>query len=91
MSHWNDYERVNSEEGWIALYWTIDDVDEAACMAEMGFEPELTHEEKMRVLEKVIKYHDAEEGVTWYTLQYWLYVLYGDREYHLENDEEDEE
>ena len=49
---------------WLALWWHVDDVYDAA----EG--EELTEEEAIAVLELLDESHDANEGVNWYTVQW---------------------
>ena len=67
------------EDGWVAIKWTIEDVDTVIEDYGFHFEPALTQSEKMDVLEKVVKYHNAAEGVCWSTIASWLKHMYGDR------------
>lgn len=57
------------EENEICIKWHILDVK--------NVRPDLTDEECREVLKNVLKYHDADVGVSWYTLEHWADELYG--------------
>ena len=76
---YKDDDRVDFETGRISINWYAEDVDAVAYDNGYVFEPALTEDEKMDVLLHVLRKHDANEGVTWNTLDFWLTELYGDR------------
>jgi len=53
----------------IALIWSVDDVDEVAPDVLRPDEAPMTTQEKRRTLALVDDNHDANEGVSWYTLK----------------------
>ena len=63
----------------INIKWTVEDVDAVIRDRELVFEPELTDVEKGDVLENVLNHHDANEGITWNTIAFWIEELYGGR------------
>ena len=67
------------EDGWVAIKWTIEDVDTVIQDYGFHFEPALTQDEKMNALEQVVKYHNAAEGICWSTIANWLKHMYGNR------------
>jgi uncharacterized lipoprotein YehR (DUF1307 family) len=69
----------------IEIIWTVDDVlnmlagidknDNDVLYADLG----MTKQEAARVLHEVEAHFDANEGITWDTLRYWIEELYGDK------------
>jgi len=62
----------------ISIVWSVEDVlglEDNFCRtyADRG----MTRQEAARVLHEVEQHHDANEGVTWDTLEYWVKALYG--------------
>lgn len=45
----------------------------------MNFEPKLTEQEKARVLYEAERRHDANVGINWDVLAYWIADLYAYR------------
>lgn len=64
----------------ISIKWTVDDVLGMAHDSGIyTFEPKITRQEAAHVLHEVERHHDANEGVSWSTLDFWLNELYGNR------------
>ena len=69
----------------IEIIWTVDDVlnmlagidknDNDVLYRDLG----MTRQEAARVLREVERHHDANDGVTWDTLRYWVEELFGDK------------
>lgn len=53
----------------IAFNWLIDDVQ--------NMRPELTDDESMKVLIACGRYHDANQGMNWDTIEFWANELFG--------------
>ena len=62
QTFWND---KNS----IVILWHIDDVK--------SIRPDLSDEQCMEVLNMVARNHDAEAGVNWGVIEYWIDELFG--------------
>jgi hypothetical protein len=60
---------------WIAEWWHIDDV---ASQAEDKGQT-LTEDECREVLAMVMHRHDCNIGINWEVIDYWIYVIVGDR------------
>lgn len=70
----------------IEIIWTVDDVldmmagiDEQSGMDVLYRDLGMTRQEAARVLHEVKKHFDANEGVSWNTLDCWVEELYGDK------------
>lgn len=73
----------------IEIVWTVDDVlDMIAGIDEQDGtdityrDLGMTRQEAARVLYEVERHHDADLGVTWSTLHYWVEELFGDKYYY---------
>jgi hypothetical protein len=60
---------------WVSEWWHIDDV---AMQAESQGKT-LTEEECREVLAMVMHRHDCNIGINWEVIDYWIYVVVGDR------------
>ena len=60
---------------WIAEWWHIDDV--ASQAKDKG--QTLTEDECREVLAMVMHRHDCNIGINWEVIDYWIYVVVGDR------------
>ena len=67
------------EDGWVAIKWSIHDVDKVIEENGMRFEPELTSDEKMNLLETMLKGYDPTSGANLDTVAFLLVNMYGDR------------
>lgn len=70
----------------IEIVWTVDDVlDMIAGIDEQDStdityrDLGMTRQEAAHVLHEVERHHDANLGVTWDTLHYWVEELFGDK------------
>lgn len=59
----------------ISILWNVDDVKEQAKNKNI----KLNKEECRQVLDLCLKYHDANHGISWDTLNYHIFDLFGDR------------
>ena len=78
----DDMGRVNFPKEYpeeIAVRWNIDDVDFALEDKELDIDPPFTNQEKAKILDYVLRHHNADEGVTWGTLARAAEFLYRDR------------
>lgn len=64
----DDYIRYDHEDFKIVETWCTYDVDFIAESEGL----KLSHEEKCKVLESIDKYHDAEAGICWDTIRYFV-------------------
>ena len=53
-----------NKDGSISITWNIEDVQE--------LEPNFSEEQSIRVLELALDNHDANEGINWTVLEYWI-------------------
>lgn len=67
------------EDGWVAIRWSVKDVDQAIEDHEMHFEPTLTSDEKMDLLETMLKGYSPASGANLDTIAFLLVNMYGDR------------
>lgn len=70
----------------IEIVWTVDDIlnllvgiDEQSGMDILYRNLGMTRQEAASVLYEVERHHDANLGVTWDTLHYWVEELFGDK------------
>lgn len=70
---------VDIGKGSIAIIWCIEDVDSVIADKRYRFEPRLSRNEKMKVLEYIENHHDANIGVNWDVIEDALMRLYGER------------
>lgn len=73
----------------IEIVWTVDDVlnmltgiDEQDGTDILYKDLGMTRQEAARVLYEVERHHDADLGVTWSTLRYWVEELFSDKYYY---------
>ena len=69
----------------IEIIWTVDDILDML----VGIDKDgndvlyrdlgMTRQEAARVLHEAEEHFDANEGITWYTLRYWVDELYSDK------------
>lgn len=57
-------------DGCIAILWDIEDVKSHG--AEHGF-PDITDKQAMEILERVEHGHDASMGISWETIEFYIY------------------
>jgi hypothetical protein len=53
---------------WLACWWSTLDILDAA--GEM--EVKLTEEKAQEIIKLLDKYHDAEQGINWSVIRYWI-------------------
>ena len=53
-----------NKDGSISIIWNIEDVQ--------SLEPDFSEEQSIRVLELALDNHDANEGINWTVLEYWI-------------------
>lgn len=78
----------------ISIVWDVNDIDTVIHDRGWNFSPELTEQEKARVLYEAERRHDANVGINWDVLAYWIMDLYADRiagQISTEEEYEDEE
>ena len=63
-----------NKDGSISITWNIEDVQE--------LEPKMSDEQAMEVLELALDNHDANVGINWGVLEFWISQVY------KENDED---
>lgn len=75
----NKFVPQNEEEGWVAIQWSINDVDACIAVANYHFEPELTSSEKMALLKKMAHSLGATKETSYRVIDFLLMNMYGDR------------
>lgn len=63
-------EAYRDPTSWISVHWSVSDV--------RSRKEGLSDEMARHVLEEVKKNHDAELGISWDLIDYWISELYGD-------------
>ena len=53
-----------NKDGSISITWNIEDVQE--------LEPDFSEEQSIRVLELALDNHDANNGINWSVLEFWI-------------------
>jgi len=53
-----------NKDGSISIIWNIEDVK--------SLEPNMSDEQAIEVLELALDNHDANEGINWTVLEYWI-------------------
>jgi hypothetical protein len=53
-----------NKDGSISIIWNIEDVK--------SLEPNMSDEQSIEVLRLALKNHDANEGINWTVLEYWI-------------------
>ena len=53
-----------NKDGSISIIWNIEDVK--------SLEPNMSDEQSIEVLELALDNHDANEGINWTVLEYWI-------------------
>lgn len=67
------------EDGWVAIKWSTNDIDQVIRDRNMSFEPKLTHDEEMEILEMMMRSYSPAAGVNLDTIAFLLVNMYGDR------------
>jgi hypothetical protein len=78
----------------ISIVWNVYDINTVIRDKGWNFSPELTEQEKARVLYEAERHHDANVGINWDVLAYWIMDLYAYRmvgQISTEEEYEDEE
>ena len=57
-----------NKDGSISITWNIEDVQE--------LEPKMSDEQAMEVLELALDNHDANVGINWGVLEFWISQVY---------------
>lgn len=75
----NKFVAQNEEEGWVAVKWSIDDID--ACIKDAGYnlKPELSNSEKMELLKTMVRKQGATKETSYRVIDFLLRNMYGDR------------
>jgi hypothetical protein len=61
-----------NKDGSISVVWNIEDVK--------SLEPKVTDEQAMEVLELALDNHDANVGINWGVLEFWISQVYEENE-----------